>query len=206
MGLFNIDLGNSVNSILEAGDIAGQIYSQVPDDQETAVRNEINADRSRLAKGAGGLGAGARNRLLAEGNQQIQAATNERLANLARGANTEAGASGQLATAQNQLNAQALGANAQLQSNVRAQDLAEAERQRNELWQKEQFVINKQQERKTGFSTSTTLGSTGYGAGQADRYTTGNNISSGTNSILGSAGDAGATDTGSTSVNTSYGA
>ena len=117
-----------------AGPIAGTIASAIPGKMESMYRKDIISDRARLASGHGGMAAGQRGQLQSEALNQIQAQQNAQMANLARGSASGQGASGlqqqQIAATQQA----AQNAGNQAMSNIRQQDLALAEAQRQQLY------------------------------------------------------------------------
>ncbi len=114
--------------------IVGTIASAIPGKMERMYRNDIKADRARLASGHGGMTAGQRGTAMAEGMNQIQAQQAAQTAQLARGSAMGEGASGQRDAAVLATNKAAQAGANTVASDVRSQDLALGEAQRQQLY------------------------------------------------------------------------
>jgi hypothetical protein len=112
----------------------GAIASAIPGKEERQYRQDIKSDRARLAGGAGGMTASQRGALMSEGMNQIQSQQAANTAALSRGAATDGGESGQRDAAVLASQKAAEGAQNALGSDVRNQDLALAESQRQQLY------------------------------------------------------------------------
>lgn len=151
-----------------AAKYAPAVAAAVPGKMEHQYRQDIEADRARLAGGNGGMSAGQRGRLTAEAMGGIQTQTNEALANLARGANSEAGYSGVQQQAMGDLQRASQGAGLQAASGIRDQDLASAEAQRQGLNQRMITAIAAGQARKN--ATLQQFQQAGGGQGVIDQF------------------------------------
>lgn len=131
------------SSLIQA---APTLMAAIPGKQERAYRRMIDADVARLAQGRGGMAEGQRQALQAQAMGQVNAQQRAQLAELARGRG-DAGASGLQQQAQGAVMRGAQQAGQQAASNIRAQDLALAEQQRQGLDQRMQNAIQMKMQR-----------------------------------------------------------
>lgn len=117
-------VGGMIPSLLMAG------LSYIPSKEEQALRKQVEADRKRLAGGAGGMSEGVRQQAQANLANATQAQTQQALAQLARGSAMGGGESG-INTAK-QLGIYGAGQQAMMQGmgQLREQDLMAAQQQR----------------------------------------------------------------------------
>jgi len=116
-----------------AGAVPGLIMaglSYIPSKEEQALRKQVEADRKRLAGGAGGMSEGLRQQAQAGMASSVQAQQQQALAQLARGSAMGGGESG-ISTAK-QLGVLGAGQQAMMQGmgQLREQDLMAAQQQR----------------------------------------------------------------------------
>tara|TARA_R110000868_G_scaffold3086_5_gene20609 strand:- start:226 stop:786 length:561 start_codon:yes stop_codon:yes gene_type:complete len=132
-------------------DVADRIVGAVPGPMEARLRKQMKADQERLAGGGGGMSAAKRGEMEAQLAGQVRGTQGELMAQAARGS-----ATGQMAAPQG---AQVmLGASKQAQeqirqgrSDIRAQDLALAESQRDRLNQQMTGILDLGRQRKSSF-------------------------------------------------------
>jgi len=117
-------LSGSIPGLVMAG------LSYLPSKEEQALRKQVEADRKRLAGGAGGMSEGLRQQAQANLANTVQAQQQQALAQLARGSAMGGGESG-ISTAR-QLGVIGAGQQAMMQGvgQLREQDLMAAQQQR----------------------------------------------------------------------------
>lgn len=174
-------------------DAVGGIWGKVEGDQEHQYRADVMADRERLMEGRGGMSDWQKQQATAKLKNDLSAWQAEQLAKAQRGANTGAGESGLLAQQQGDVTkASAANLRGGL-GDIRAQDLALADQQRQELIRRMEFAIAAENQRKTGttLDTSSDLSSSGQQVGGAFRDYQGGNINNAANDIAGSSSSTG---------------
>ena len=134
-----------------AGNLAGlgmAAMSYIPSKEERAMRKQVEADRKRLAGGAGGMSEGLRQQAQAAMASNVQAQSQQALAQLARGSAMGGGESG-ISTAK-QLGVIGAGQQAMMQGQgqLREQDLMAAAQQRAQNAQLQQYLIQSEMARR----------------------------------------------------------
>jgi len=122
--------------------------SYIPSKEERALKKQVEADRKRLAGGAGGMSEGLRQQAQAAMASNVQAQSQQALAQLARGNAMGGGESG-INTAK-QLGVIGAGQQAMMQGQgqLREQDLMAAAQQRAQNAQLQQYLIQSEQARR----------------------------------------------------------
>ncbi len=128
--------------------LAGAAAMYMPGKEEKNLRKQVEADRLRLAGGAGGMSEGLRQQAQAAMANNVQAQSQQALAQLARGSAMGGGESG-INTAK-QLGVIGAGQQAMMQGQgqLREQDLAAAAQQRAMNTQQQQYLIQMEQARR----------------------------------------------------------
>lgn len=132
-------------------DIGHNIVGAIPGPMETRLRKQVKADQARLAGGGGGMSAAKRQEMQGQVAGQVRGAQGELMAQAARGSAN--GAMGAPQAAQVMLGAsnQAQQQMRQGLSDIRAQDLALAEGQRERLAQQIGGLMDMGRQRKSSF-------------------------------------------------------
>jgi hypothetical protein len=132
-------------------DIAHNIVGAIPGPMETRMRKQVKADQERLAGGGGGMSAAKRQEMQGQVAGQVRGAQGELMAQAARGSAN--GSMGAPQAAQVMLGAsnQAQQQMRQGLSDIRAQDLALAEGQRERLSQQMEGLMGLGRQRKSSF-------------------------------------------------------
>lgn len=128
--------------------LAGAAATYMPSKEERALKKQVEADRKRLAGGAGGMSEGLRQQAQAAMASNVQAQSQQALAQLARGSAMGGGESG-INTAK-QLGVIGAGQQAMMQgqSQLREQDLMAAAQQRAQNQQLQQYLIQSEMARR----------------------------------------------------------
>ncbi|QDP54530.1 MAG: hypothetical protein Unbinned2514contig1000_22 [Prokaryotic dsDNA virus sp.] len=152
-----------------AGDIAKGVVQGRRSALEKAYAKNALSELERLKGGEGGMSASKRAKLTAEGLGKIDATMADAKREALRGANL---GSGKAFTAQKDLTKARLGAEAQLTSSIREQDLEEAARLRNEAYMKAAMaedMRHKRLSRMQEATKETDIAGDLFDAGQAER-------------------------------------
>jgi len=115
----------------------GTFISMIPGKMERQYRQDIMADRERLAGGRGGMSPAELQRKQAEANAAIQGQLNQQMAAMARGSASGSGASGMQQAQMRNLQASGLKAQNQAMSDIRGMDLKTAQALRDQLMQRQ---------------------------------------------------------------------
>lgn len=122
--------------------------SYIPSKEERALKKQVEADRKRLSGGGGGMSEGLRQQAQATMASNVQAQSQQALAQLARGSAMGGGESG-INTAK-QLGVIGAGQQAMMQGQgqLREQDLMAAAQQRAQNQQLQQYLIQSEMARR----------------------------------------------------------
>lgn len=132
----------------------GPAVGSIPGPAEAAYRKDVKADQKRLSEGGGGMGAGKLQEMQTMARAGIQAQQAEQQAQLARGGAGGAGTSGLQGLAMSNLNKNTTGAMRGAQSDIRAQDLAYAGQQRQDLMRRMENVIGMGKQAKAAWTSA----------------------------------------------------
>ena len=146
-GLTGSQVGAGTAGLALVGDFFHNLKNLMPSEIEAQYEQSALDDLKRLQGGAGGMSQSARQTARAEALGQIDSTIAEQQAQAARGA--ASGASGQQFIRQAAALKAKTGAEQQAMSNIRQQDLDEAQRQRSEAYGKAKLAEDMKRTRQS---------------------------------------------------------